>query len=432
VTCLVGLEAPEEAIKNRHTDVGGSLVTQEPHAQSVLRVELVRDERAFDALAAEWDHLLEDSTQRVYFLRFSWIRSWWRHHAPPGARPHILCCRDDQDRLVGIAPLYWHQHRMLGIPYARELTLIGMGIELKTSEYVDMIARRGAECAVSQAITAFLLARPDWDRLSMSQVPSDSPFLEHLSRTFGENAASRPCDRAPYIDTSIKWEDYKKTLGRSMRRNVEYYARRLFKSHHCEFRLAATRAEAVEGLDALVRLHQMRWEAAGQPGSFGANRLRNQLFDAVQTEFDPGRVRLWTLRIDGEIQAALVGLLDNGVLHYFQKGFNPAFNKHDVGTALLSLCLRDSFADPAINAFDFMGGGAGYKDLWAREHRTTRTLVITRLSLRARLYSARAQLRETSATIYRRLAPDALRTARRDFIIRAKAREQARMRDRPS
>ena len=395
-----------------------------------LHVELVSDDAGFDALSQEWDSLLEQSAQQVYFLRYSWNRSWWRHHAPRGARPHILCCRDAQGRLVGLAPLYWRQHRLLGIPYLRELAFIGMGIELKTSEYVDNIARRGEERAVARAIADYLGSREDWDRIWMHQVPSDSSLLEHLGGIFGEFAATTSCDRAPYIDTSVSWDDYKRALGRSMRRNVEYYGRRLFKTHGCEFRLARTRDEAEQALDALVRLHQERWTSAGQPGSFSDPMLRALLGDAVRSEFDAGRVRLWTLSIDGNIEAALLGFLDNGVLHYFQKGFNPAFSKEGIGTALLGMCLRDSFEDPKIRAFDFMGGGASYKDLWAREYRSTKTCVVERPNLRSRLHSARAKLWEASTIAFRKLAPDALRAARRDFIVGARTRRKTRMHDR--
>jgi CelD/BcsL family acetyltransferase involved in cellulose biosynthesis len=392
-----------------------------------LRVHLVDDDAGFDALEAEWDALLEQSQQQVYFLRFAWNRSWWRHHAPRGARPHILCCRDAQGRLVGLAPLYWRQHRMFGVAYLRELAFLGMGIELKTSEYMDSIARRGLERAVALAMADYLRGRDDWDRVWLHQVPADSSFLEHFGGTFGAHAETTQCDRAPYIDTSVSWEEYKQSLGRSMRRNVEYYARRLFKERACEFRRAATREEAGIALDALIRLHQVRWNSAGQPGSFSDPMLRTLLDDAVNADFDAGRVRLWTLTIDGKIEAALLGLLDNGVLHYFQKGFNPEFGKDGIGTALLGLCLRDSFDDPAIRAFDFMGGGAAYKDLWAREHRSTNTFVLDRFNLRSRLYMARAKLWEAGTIAFRKLAPDSLRAARRDYLISRMRRRSGRV-----
>jgi CelD/BcsL family acetyltransferase involved in cellulose biosynthesis len=396
-----------------------------------LRVELVSDEPAFDRLAYEWDALLEDSGQQVFFLRFSWNRSWWRYHAPRGAQPYILCCRDASGRLMGLAPLYRRQHRLLGIPYVRELTFLGMGIELKTSEFMDFIARRGHERAIAAAMASFLERRSDWDRIWLHQVPAESRFLGYLMDHYEGRAFSSYCDRAPFVDTRTGWEKYKQSLGRSMRRNVEYYARRLFKQRHCAFGRAATLAEAREALDALVELHQVRWQSAGKPGSFSDPMLHTLLADALRDHFDTGRILLWTLRIDGKIEAALLGFLDNGVLHYFQKGFNPAFAKEDIGTALLGLCLRDSFEDPAINAFDFMGGGATYKELWARHNRTTKTYVFDRFNVRTRLHAARESVLRASATAFRTLAPDSLRAVRRDLINSARARRNARkLRDR--
>lgn len=380
-----------------------------------LDTHVITDQPDFDRLADEWDALLDGSAQRVYFLRHSWCRSWWRNLAPKGSQLHIVCCRDGSGRLLGLAPLYRRRHRVLGIPYLRELVLIGTGIEFKSSEYLDVIAHRGHERAVAEAIVRCLQHRQDWDRVWMFQVPSESQMWPHLANTFQSRKAREPGECAPHIDTSVGWEEYKRSLGRSMRRNVEYYARRLFKSHDCEFRRVASRPEALAGLTMLARLHQSRWRAAGHPGVFGAPTVTSLLEDAVREEFDADRIRLWTLSIDGEVQGALIGFLDNHVLHYFQKGFNPAFSKHDIGTALLSLCVRDCFDDPKIHAFDFMSGGAPYKKLWAREERTTETFVFEQRNLRTRLHAALASLREASTRAYRTLAPTWLRAARRDL-----------------
>jgi CelD/BcsL family acetyltransferase involved in cellulose biosynthesis len=383
-----------------------------------LETHVITDEPDFDRLADEWDQLLDNSAQRVYFLRQSWGRSWWRNLAPKGATLHIVSCRDGGGRLLGIAPLYRRRHRVLGIPYLRELVLIGTGIEFKSSEYLDVIAHRGHERAVAEAIADCLQRRQDWDRIWMYQVPSESPMWPHLVNAFGSRKSRVAGESAAYIDTSVSWEDYKRSLGRSMRRNVEYYARRLFKTHECEFRRIDSRPEALAALTILARLHQSRWRAAGHPGVFGAPTVSSLLEDAVREEFDADRIRLWTLSIDGEVQGALIGFLDNHVLHYFQKGFNPNFTKEDLGTALLSLCVRDCFEDPKIHAFDFMSGGGQYKKLWAREERTTETFVFEQVNLRARLHGWLGSLREGTTKVYRLLAPTWLRDARRDLYQR--------------
>lgn len=381
-----------------------------------LRCEIIGDAAAFERLSAEWDLLLTSSPQQNFFLRFAWVRGWWRHYAPRGARLYVICCRDSNGCLVGIAPWYVRPHRWFGVPYLRELAFIGTGIDGDTSEFMDLIVHRHQETAVTRALVDFLTGRADWDRLYMNHVPSESRCLRNVLEAFGSRASEQPCDRAPYVDTAGTWDDYRKSLGRSMRRNVEYYARRLFNHRRCEFNRATTRSDAHVALDALVRLHQQRWQAAGHPGAFSDSSLHELLRETLDEQFEAGRVRLWTLCIEGQIEAALLGFLDNGTLHYFQMGFNPAHSRDDIGTALLGLCLRDSFEDPAIGAFDFMGGGDGYKQMWARSSRMTSTCVADRRNLRTWLHGARARLWQVSASVYRKLTPMSLRLARRDFI----------------
>lgn len=382
----------------------------------LLHTDILSDAAAFERLTEEWDELLEDSAQQVYFLRHHWNRLWWQHYAPAGSRLHIIAARTSDGRLMGLAPLYLRQHRLFGIPCARELVFMGTGIELKTSEYLDVIARRGYEREVAEALAAALKRSNQWDRIWMDQVPAESPVLGYLTRSLGIHSTSFVCDRAPYVDTSRDWETYKRQLGRSMRRNVEYYARRLFKKHQCEFAQARTTEEMVEALKALVSLHQARWQASGHLGSFAEPGLEDLLRDAARYDFEAGRLRLWRLKIDGVIEAALVGFLDAGVLHYLQKGFNPAFAKDDLGTAMLSLCIRDCFDDPAIRAFDFMGGGAAYKDMWARTARETKAWKVARSNLRTQLYMAREKLRDSCTVVFRAVVPDVLRAARRDYL----------------
>lgn len=395
------------------TSLSSATLTSSPRR---LQVEVVSDLAAFERLSSEWDQLLEDSAQHVYFLRHHWNVSWWRQCAPRGSRPHILCCRDADGRLMGVAPLYWRQHRILGIPCARVLSFIGMGIELKTSEYMDIIARRGHEPQVTDALAHFLKRRRDWDRICLQQVPTDSVTMPRFIDALGARAREIATDRAPYIDTSIGWTTYKHQLGRSMRRNVEYYARRLFKRYPCEFRRVDSASELDVSIKALVKLHQIRWQSSGQPGAFSDTGLESLLTSVARYSTAQGQLRLWTVRIHGEIAAVLLGFLDNGVLHYFQKGFDPAFAKDDLGTAMLSLSIRDCFDDPTIRAFDFMGGGAAYKDLWAHSARATSSYELARSSVRGQLHAARETLVNASRVAFRTLAPMSLRAARRDYL----------------
>jgi hypothetical protein len=388
-----------------------------------LTAEVLQDDHAFERLRGEWDDLLTASEQQAYFLRWHWTRLWWSHFAPPDSRLHLITCRDGKGTLVGLAPFYWRQRRIVMLPYVREIVFVGMGIELKTSEHLDVIARRGYERMVAQQVAAALLRSQDWDRLWMWQVPSQSRMLNHLQQALGTRTAVTPCDRAPYIDTSVGWAAFKQGFGRSMRRNVEYYPRRLFKTYpSTSFAHVTTTEELEPAMDALVSLHRAWWRSRGEAGAFDQS-FEAFLRQAARESLAAGQLRLYTITIDGRIEAALIGFLDNGVLHYFQKGINPAFAKDDLGTALLALSIRDCFDDPRITGFDFMGGGAPYKDMWARLSRENVLCELRRSNWRTWTMNAGEAVGRLAHFAFATFTPQTLRAARRDVLKKRRVRK---------
>lgn len=383
---------------------------------------VTHDPTAFSQLAAEWDDLLARSASRAYFLRHHWVSAWWQHYAPPAARLHILTCRTAAGRLVAVAPLYRIERGILGLSSIRELLFLGTGVATKTSEYLDVIVERGLESIANRALAESLRSHPDWDRLWLHQLPHASPNLTHLAALFPD-AVVQECDRAPFIHTADGWEAFKRSLGRSMRRNVEYYPRRLQRTHTVVLSRAETPAAIDEGLDALVRLHQESWQRRGEPGAFACHSLEPFLRQAAHHGIADGQTRLWTLRIDDRIEAALIGFLDNGVLHYFQKGFNLDFADDELGNVMVALCVRACCEDPAIRIFDFMGGGAPYKQLWGRQSIESRTMTVHRRNHRTALYETRDRVRARTIDFLRWITPMSLRAARRAYLKRRRLRE---------
>ena len=389
----------------------------------MLTTAVLQDANAFDQLRGEWDDLLTASDQQAYFLRWHWTKLWWTHFAPPDSRLHLISCRDSEGTLVGLAPFYWRQRRIGAVPFVREIVFLGMGIELKTSEHLDVIARRGFERMVAQQVAAVLHRSQDWDRLWLWQVPSQSRVLHHLHQALGARTQVTPCDRAPYIDTTVGWAAFKQGFGRSMRRNVEYYPRRLFKTYpNARFSHVTTQQDLEPALDALVSLHRAWWRSRGEVGAFDPS-FEEFLRQAARQSLAKGQLRLWTVSIEGRIEAALIGFLDNGMLHYFQKGINPAFAKDDLGTALLALSIRDCFDDPGITGFDFMGGGAPYKDMWARLSRQNVLCELRRPNWRTWMMGAGEAVSRLAHFAFATFTPEAVRAARRDVLKKRRVRK---------
>jgi len=95
--------------------------TMNVQLSSSMAVELLAEEEQFDSIRDEWDELLDDSGQCVFFLRWAWNRLWWRMYAPRQSRLSLIACRDERGRLAaargysasegGVVPRHRYRHQ---------------------------------------------------------------------------------------------------------------------------------------------------------------------------------------------------------------------------------------------------------------------------------------------------------------------------------
>lgn len=372
-------------------------------------VQVLSRETDFEALREEWDDLLDNSDQRVFFLRWFWNHLWWEQFRPAGGRLYLIACRDQAGRLQGLAPLYWQQRKTLGLPHVRDLRFIGTGVFAQTSEYLDIIARRGWEREVAETIAQLLEKRDDWDRLWLREAPATSLALSHLAPVLGPGTEISACNRSHHIDAGTDWETFVESLSRSTRKHLKRQTRKFLEKYDCRFRRAESEPELDTAIDALVMLHQARWTSKGQPGSFSVAGFEQMVRRAARAALPEGRLRLWTLELNGEIAAVRLAFCDDGLVHAIQGGFDPAHAKESLGSVMLGMCIKDCLDDPLVRAYDFMGGTDSYKDWWTKLGRDTQTLTYLRPGVRTVIYKLILGTRHLARSGARLVMPLSLR-----------------------
>ncbi len=380
-------------------------------ATKTFDATVVTDDAGFDALEQEWDRLLEESEQRVYFLRWGWTRAWWRAFKPSGSRLMIIVCRDAEGQLVGLAPFYVAQRRTAGIPHVRELMFLGTGIYAQTSEYLDLIARRGSEQEVADTVVRHLQASNEWDRLWLNEIPTASTVFPYFHIALGFAAQVEPCNRSHHIDTTTDWETFCQSLSRSTRKHLTRQTRRFLEVHNWEFKRIDEAQDLEPAMDALVRLHQARWTSKGEPGSFALPGVEALLREAAQRALAIGQLRLWTLKLEGEIAAVRLAFFDNGIVHAFQGGFDPVYAKDSLGSVMLGLCIKDCLGDSEVREYDFMGGTDSYKDWWTKAGKETVSLTCLRSGIRSLAYASIGRASRAGRSLLRATVPQSLRKA---------------------
>jgi CelD/BcsL family acetyltransferase involved in cellulose biosynthesis len=368
-------------------------------APVVLASALLTADADLDALQPEWDRLVDASDQAVFFLRWHWNRTWWRMYAPPKSRLYLITCRDAQRRLVGLAPFYLREQTYFGVVPLRQITFLGTGTELKTSEYLDIITARGYERAAAEAIAGVLRARRDWDRLWLWCVPSKSSALRHLAAALGARARVTHLEEARVVDTSTSWDATRSGFSQ----NIDRVIRQVFRLPACRFSVVERADELEPALDDLVRLHQARWTNKGEPGSFVFPRFEEFLRVTARHSFAEGRLRLWRLHVQGVTVAALIGFHHAGTTHYLQSGIDPspAYKAYSLGRSIIGLSIKASVDEPGTRAFDFMGGLAPYKKSWTPRVIETSELEMFSPTPRAVLFRAARRARAALAAARR-------------------------------
>src|SRR5512147_1581632 len=121
----------------------------------------------FVQLQPEWNTLLHNSAADTPFLTYGWQKTWSDCLCSCEGELHLLTVRDS-GALLGLAPLFAVLEPNKDGRPQRLLRLIG---SVDASDYLDLIAVRGRECEVLEAMLDALSQSAEWDVLDLYNVP---------------------------------------------------------------------------------------------------------------------------------------------------------------------------------------------------------------------------------------------------------------------
>ena len=339
---------------------------------NALRVVAITSEAALAARADDWADLLSRSASNRPTQAPLWLLAWWRVFGGQEGRRLATALLFDGDRLVGLAPLLqrlrWHRR---AIPF-RRLELLATGEREEdeiVSDYLGVVAERGYEDAVAEALTGAMTAGTlgPFDEVVLSMLEGELALNQALARALasaGMTVEREEMVASPYIALPSTWDAYLAALSGSGRYLVNRSLRDFEKwagKDEVEVVRVTSLAELEEGKRILVGLHGERWQAAGHNGVF-ASRLFSSFHDSVLPRLlERGALELVWLRVRGEPVAVAYNVVwDNKVLFYqggrtmdVPKGVRP-------GIVLHARSIRAAI-EAGRSEYDFLPGTSQYK-----------------------------------------------------------------------
>jgi CelD/BcsL family acetyltransferase involved in cellulose biosynthesis len=309
----------------------------------------------FEELEAEWNELVQRSTANRIFSTWEWQSTWWDVYSP--GHLWVITCRDQNDRLIGIAPWFITDTEDRG----RVVSIIGCK---EVTDYLDLIVDRDAVDAVLQCLSSFLYTNASkYDLLEFCNVPEESITCQQLPNFL------RQChfrveisheDVCPVIDLPASWEGYLQSLDKKQRHELR---RKMRRSHGANSGIDWYIVPDDSDIDREME-HFTRLMAASDASKarFLENPQNLSFFKAIAPVLmRKGWLQLSFLTIDGNRAAAYMNFDYNRSILVYNSGLLPDEYGHlSPGIILLAYNIRHAI-ESGYTVFDFLQGDETYK-----------------------------------------------------------------------
>ncbi len=323
-----------------------------------MHINVVQTREALAQLKDEWNTLLDSSASRVPFLRHEFISTWWQTLGGgewPKGQLWVLLGRDEQDKLIGIAPFFL----TLNQEGERALMLLG---SFEIADYLDFIARPDDLPVFIKEVMDYLHrdTGPDWQVIDFYNLLEASPSLPAIEAEADRPGWSYSVERlqhCPYITLPGDWETYLASIHKKQRHEIRRKIRRLENQELPTYwYIVNDEKDLDDEIDAFIAL--MAQDAEKE--RFLTDVMRSQLQASIHAAFQAGWLQLAFIEIDGQKAAGYLNFDFGGHIWVYNSGLNYTFGELSPGWVLLGYLLQWA-NENGRQAFDFMRGDEDYK-----------------------------------------------------------------------
>lgn len=319
-----------------------------------MKLDAYTHEGVFEELESEWNTLLERSPMNRIFSTWEWQSTWWKIYQPGDL--WVITCRDDEGRLVGIAPWFIHDS-----DEGRTVSAIGC---VDVTDYLDVIVDKDCTGAVMDCYAAYLTENKDlFQRIRLCNIPEESPTYAQFSDSLqhhGFRTEIEQLDVAPLIHLPDDWSDYLSLLDKKQRHELR---RKLRKSkggvNDIDWYIVNGEHDVNQQLEQFMVLMAASDE---EKKAFLDDEKNAQFFrELIPVLFEKGWVQMTFLTVRNDPAAAYLNLDYNNQILVYNSGLMRGEHDHlSPGIILLANNIRYAI-EHDYDVFDFLRGNETYK-----------------------------------------------------------------------
>jgi CelD/BcsL family acetyltransferase involved in cellulose biosynthesis len=330
-----------------------ALIENANESAGALEYHLCRDLAEVEAIASQWNVLLEQSHCNRAFSSSHWYLAWCRNH--PRLAPFVvIATRGSQ--LAAVLPLAVDEDsRRVDFPSPM-------------SDYNDIVAK-AEDLAAQTGLLNYAISHAPSHPVELSNVRPDSNCAQAMGRMAARNgleARYRPGKNCFYIQLPGSLAGYLATRSRIFRKGIGRIQRRAQEAGLKVQRLTPDRTSPAEMVEMFLLLNLSRF---GHKSGFAPESVQAFIREVLPSLFVEGKMTAFILVDGGRAIAIDVCMHGRSSLCSWNGGFLPEAARWSPGRLLFAAGIEHAVAT-GLQEFDLLRGSHAYKASWATHSRT--------------------------------------------------------------
>ena len=320
-----------------------------------MKLEVHTNPGLFTDLKSEWNELVRRSTANCIFSTWEWQSTWWACYQPGDL--WVLSCRDDEGRLVGLAPWFIGQdgdgRRVVATIGCKEVT-----------DYLDLIVDPDHTEGVLEAFVSHLAQSTElFDYVELCNIPEGAISLTQFPaflEKHGFQVAVEPEDVCPVVRLPQDWSEYLTQLDKKQRHEIRRKLRRAQGVHSgVDWYIVGPEHNIEEEME---HFFLMMAASAPEKAQFLADPQNKAFFKAITTVLqEAGWLSLSFLTVEGERASTYLNFDYEGKVLVYNSGLQPESHGYlSPGIVLLAYNIQHAI-ETGHEIFDFLQGNETYK-----------------------------------------------------------------------
>ena len=348
-------------------------------AEQGLQIEAITDLSGFNAIAEEWDGLVDRSGIERLFASHAWLLTWWEAFGG-NQQLHVLVLRN-AGQLVGAVPMMRSKERFYGLKVDSLQSIYN-----PHTPRVDFIIAPGWADKVYRSVWNYLRHRTECELIVFRQVPDGSqtiPSMEAMAHADGWLCGQWIAPPSPYIPLNCTHDELLKRLKGGYRYNLRKRYERLGKIGPIDVEVITGRERVREAMQDGLRIEAAAWKGDSGTAIASDPAVTDFYIRLAEKKADADQLRLTFLRVGGKRISFSYILCSDNKLYGVKIGYDPEFHTYSPGNMLLNLILQDA-CPKGLSEYDFLGVNDEWKMDWTDTTRGHRWLFLFRNAIRSR------------------------------------------------